>query len=124
MHNCKQRLKVTLKLPVCLGIRLNFLNALIPGKKQSLSWLTYYFWVFTFRMEKSLLAFDIYVYGVWIQHKTLLLVFNILITVEWKSDETLVFDVRLHGVSIPHKTLRLVFDILLTSLGARYPRVL
>ena len=49
--------------------------------------------------------------------------FDILITVEWKSDETLVFDVRLHGVSIPHKTLRLVFDILLTSLGARYPRV-
>ena len=50
--------------------------------------------------------------------------FDVFITGDWKSDETLVFNVRRHGVSIPHKTLRLVFDILLTSLGARYPRVL
>lgn len=49
---------------------------------------------------------------------------DILITDDWKSDETFVFDVRRHGVSTPHKTLLLVFDILLTSLGARYPRVL
>lgn len=47
---------------------------------------------------------------------------DILITGDWKSDETFVFDVR-HGVSTPHKTLLLVFDILLTSLGARYPLV-
>lgn len=45
---------------------------------------------------------------------------DILITGDWKSDETFVFDVRRHGVSTPHKTLLLVFDILLTSLGARY----
>lgn len=48
---------------------------------------------------------------------------DILITGDWKSDETLVFDVQLYGVSIPHKTLLLVFDILLTSLGARFRRV-
>ena len=48
---------------------------------------------------------------------------DILITGDWKSDETLVFDVRRHGVSTLHKTLLLVFDILLTSLGARCPRV-
>ena len=63
-------------------------------KKESLSWLTYHFWVFTFWMKKSLLAFDILftVFGYNIKH---FLVFDVLSsTGDWKSDETLVFSVN------------------------------
>lgn len=95
------------------------------GKKQSLSCLHIISGCLHFRWKKKTPSRVWHiVLGVWIPHKTLFLVSDILITGDWKSDETFVFDVRRHGVSTPHKTLLLVFDMLLTSLGARCPRVL
>ena len=60
----------------------------------------------------------IYLLGVWLSDKTLLLVFNILLLGVWISNETLlpVFDILLLGVWISDETLPLVFDILLLGV--------